>query len=189
MRVPAIFVLAFAAAVQGAAHAAEGKGGLPQLNAHDFAPQLVWLAISFVLLYLIMARLALPRIGEVLEERRDRIARDLEAAERLKGEAEKALAAYEKGLAEARAGASVIARQTREAVSAEVEKERAKIDERISAKVSEAEARIGATKSRALESVSEVAADSAAMIVERLIGENVSRDEIERALTQARGAR
>ncbi len=67
------------------------SAGLPQLNTPDFAPQLFWLAVTFVLLYWIMAKIALPRIGEVIEERKDRIQRDLAAAERLKGETDKAL--------------------------------------------------------------------------------------------------
>ena len=89
--IPAFIVAAAAAA---ATH--EGKsGGLPQLNPADFAPQLIWLAITFAVLYFILARVALPRIGEVIEERRDRVQRDLDSAERFKKETDAALAAYE----------------------------------------------------------------------------------------------
>jgi F-type H+-transporting ATPase subunit b len=91
---------AFVAAAAEATH--EGKsGGLPQLNPADFSPQLVWLALTFVVLYFILARVALPRIGEVIEERKDRVQRDLQAAERFKQETDEALAAYEKALSEA----------------------------------------------------------------------------------------
>jgi len=72
---------------------------MPQLELHDFAPQLIWLVISFVTLYLIMARVALPRIANVLEERRDRIASDLDKAEQLKRKTDEAIAAYEESLA------------------------------------------------------------------------------------------
>ena len=92
----------------------KAKSGLPQLNVADFAPQLIWLALTFGLLYLIMSRVALPRIGEVIEERSQRIQRDLDEAERLKGETEKALGAYEQALAEARAKAQGIAKETRD---------------------------------------------------------------------------
>ena len=88
------------AATQAAAHS--GGGGLPQLDAHTFAPQLFWLVLTFVALYFILSKVALPRIGEVLEERADRIARDLGAAQRLKDDTDKALADYEKALADAR---------------------------------------------------------------------------------------
>jgi F-type H+-transporting ATPase subunit b len=171
-----------------AALAAEGKsGGLPQLNANDFAPQLFWLVITFVLLYLIMARVALPRIGEVLEERRDRIQRDLAAAERLKGETEKALEAYEKALADARASASGIARQTRDQLAAEVEKERAEVEAQLTAKIHDAEARINATKSKALATVNDIAIDAVTAIVKKLVGEDVRVDDAKQALSSASG--
>lgn len=182
MRACIALAVTLALAGPSVALAAEQKSGLPQLNAQDFAPQLIWLAITFVLLYLVLSRLALPRIGEVIEERRDRITRDLEAAERLKVDTEKALCAYEKAIADARASASGLARQTREALNAEVEKERGKLERQIGAKVGEAEARIAASKSQALASVTEIAADTVATIVSKLIGQDVSRDEINRAL-------
>ena len=109
--IPAFIVAAAAAA----ATTHEGKsGGLPQLNPADFAPQLIWLAITFTVLYFILARVALPRIGEVIEERRDRVQRDLDSAERFKKETDAALAAYERALAEARAKASSMAKNMRE---------------------------------------------------------------------------
>jgi F-type H+-transporting ATPase subunit b len=79
---------------------------MPQLEIADFAPQLIWLTITFVTLYLVMARIALPRIGAVIEERRDRIADDLDQAEQLKQKTEKAIAAYEQALAQSRAEAA-----------------------------------------------------------------------------------
>lgn len=159
-----------------------GGGGLPQLHAPDFAPQLFWLAVTFALLYWIMAKIALPRIGEVIEERQDRIQRDLAAAERLKGETEKALAAYEKALGDARANASSIARQTRESLSAEVEKERKAVEDQLAKKLADAEAAINATKAKALANVKDIASDTAVAIVGALSSVPVSKDEVDRAL-------
>ena len=170
-----------ATTVSNAAFAAE-KAGLPQLNPNDFAPQLIWLAISFLVLLFIMSRVALPRIGDVLDERRDRVQRDLEAAQRFKGETEKALAAYEKSLADARANASGLARQAREALTQQVDSERAGVDKTLAAKLADADARIAASKTKALSSVGEIAADSVGAIVGKLIGQDVPRDEINRAL-------
>jgi F-type H+-transporting ATPase subunit b len=170
------------------AQAAEGNsGGLPQLNPNDFAPQLFWLAITFTLHYFVMSRVALPRIGEVLEERRDRIQRDLTAAERLKGETERALEAYEKALADARASASGIARQTRDSLAAEIEKERAAVEAQLSAKIHDAEARINATKSKALATVNDIAVDAVTAIVKKLVGENVQVEDAKQALSSASG--
>ena len=156
----------------------------PPLDASTFAPQLVWLAITFGLLYLLLKRIVLPRVGEVIEERGDRIKRDLAQAEKLKSDTEQALANYEKALADARTQASSIAKGMRDKLTAEVDKERAKVEAQIAAKVAEAESRIIDTKSKALASVGDIAGEIAGAIVARLIGKEVSKDEVQRALVQ-----
>jgi F-type H+-transporting ATPase subunit b len=177
---------AFVLAAAAAATAHEGKsGGLPQLNPNDFAPQLIWLAITFVVLYFILARVALPRIGEVIEERHDRVQRDLDAAERFKKETDAALAAYERALAEARAKASSMAKDMRDKLTAETDKERASVEGQLSAKLADAEARIAATKTKALASVNEIAAETASAVVSKLLGEDVSPAEIKKVLQPA----
>jgi F-type H+-transporting ATPase subunit b len=158
---------------------------MPQLNFHDWAPQLVWLAISFVTLYLIMARLALPRIATVLEERRDRIATDLDQAEQLKKETEEAIAAYEQALAEARGRAHAIAQETRDKLSAEVDAERGEVEAKLAETTTEAEARIQASKDAALAHVDEVAAETADAIVKQLVGGKVTKAELKSALGKA----
>jgi F-type H+-transporting ATPase subunit b len=170
-----------------AAHGAEKKAGLPQLNPADFAPQLIWLALTFSVLYLILSRVALPRIGEVIEERRDRIQRDLDAAERMRGETDAALRAYEQALGDARSRASGIAKETRERLAAEVDAERARVESQIKAKLGDAEARIAATKAKALSSVNEIAAETANAVVAKLIGTNATPEEIKKALHATAG--
>lgn len=173
---------AAAEAAQGAAEAAHSGGGLPQLNTHMFSPQLFWLVVTFVTLFLLLWKVALPRIGEVLEERADRIARDLEAAQRLKTETDKALADYEKALADARGKASGIAKQTRDALAAETEVKKASVEKTLAGKLAQAEQRIAATKTKALTAVNDIAADTAGAVVSKLIGQNVSAEEIKKAL-------
>lgn len=153
--------------------AAEGKAGshFPPFDASTFAPQLVWLAITFGLLYVIMSKLALPRVASVLGERRERIQRDLAEAERLKAETDAALAAYEKSLSDARGKAQSLAKEMRDRVSAELDRERKRVDEANASKLAETEARIADTKSKALANVDQLAAETAAAIVERLIGQ------------------
>ena len=180
-------VAAAAETAHEVAQAAEKKGGLPQLNQHDFAPQLFWLAVTFAALYFLMSKVALPRVGEVIEERRDRINRDLAAAERLKGDTEKALAAYEKALADARANAGGIAKETRLRLSGEVDKEKAKVDGQIAGKIAEAEGRIAVTKTKALASVGDIAAETAAAVLAKLLGQDIGTDEIKKALRPAPG--
>jgi len=166
---------------------AEGVGPgkvFPPLDHTTFMPQLVWLAISFGLLYLLLSRVALPRVGEVIEERADRIRRDLDQAEKLKAETEGALAAYEQALTEARSKAGGIIKTMRDGLTAEVDKERARVEAQIAQKVAEAEARIEQTKSRALASVNDIATETAGAIVKKLIDADVSKDELQKALVR-----
>src|SRR5215468_4480881 len=100
----------------------------PPLDTGTFAAQLVWLALTFALLYVIMKRAVLPRVGEVIEERGDRIKRDLAQAEKLKADTETALANYEQALLDARAKAGAIVKTMRDELAVEVGRERAKLD-------------------------------------------------------------
>jgi F-type H+-transporting ATPase subunit b len=179
-------IAAYVGVASSAAAVAAEKPGLPQLNPNDFAPQLFWLAITFGLLYLIMSRVALPRIGEVIEERRDRIQRDLDEAVRLKAETDAALKAYEQSLADARGKAQGLAKATRDKLAAETDSERHRVEGELNAKLAETEKRIAATKAQALASVDEIAASTASDIVSRLTGKSVSDDEVRQALARAR---
>lgn len=161
--------------------------GLPQLNTHHFAPQLFWLVLTFVTLLFVMWKIALPRVADVLEERRDRIKRDLDAASRLKADTDKALADYEKALADARSNASGIAKDTREKLAAETETERHRVDDQIAAKLREADKRIAATKSKATSAIGDIATDTARAVVEKLIGQNVSPDDVKKVLRPVAG--
>lgn len=162
-------------------HAAGGHN-FPPFDPSTFAPQLVWLAISFGALYLIMSRVALPRVASVLAERRERIRRDLAEAERLKAETDAALASYEKSLADARSKAQGLAKDMRDKVAAEMDSERRRVDDANAAKLAETEARIAGTKSRALANVDQLAAETAGAIVERLIGQTVGAEDIRQAV-------
>lgn len=176
----------YALAVTGVDQA-EKKVGLPQLNVPDFAPQLVWLALSFGVLYLILSRVALPRIGQVIEERGGRIRRDLDEADRLKAETEAAIAVYEDALAQARGKSSAIVKEVRQALNAEVGHERSRVDQQVADKLAQAEARIAQTKTQALSQVAEIARETAEAIVTKLIGKNVGADEVRRALEPVPG--
>jgi F-type H+-transporting ATPase subunit b len=158
------------------------KVAFPPFNPATFSSQLIWLAITFGALYAIMKRVALPRIAEVIEERRDRIQRDLEAAERLKAETDKALAGYEAALAEAKINAGGIAKQTREALASETDREKERVEAQIAAKLVDAEKRINVMKTAALAQVNEIALDTVGQVVAKLGGGDVSRDDIQRAL-------
>lgn len=173
--------------VANAATHEAAKSGLPQLNTHYFSPQLFWLALTFLALLFMMWKVALPRIGEVIDERRERIARDIEAAGRLKAETDKALADYEKALADARSKASGIAKQTREKIAAETETKKASVEKTLAGQLADAEKRIVESKSKALSAVNDIATDTAGAIVSKLIGQNVSADDVKKALNAGAG--
>jgi F-type H+-transporting ATPase subunit b len=140
-----------------AAHTgAEGghKAPFPPFQKDTFASQLVSLLIAFVALYLIVSRIALPRVGKTIDDRQDAIEGDLAQAQKLKDESGRALKAYESELAAARSRAQAISAETREKLNA----------------ASEAEKTIAATREKAMSNVRGIAADAAVAIVQRLTG-------------------
>jgi F-type H+-transporting ATPase subunit b len=167
----------------GQSDAPQGKVFSP-LDPGTFASQLFWLALSFGLLYLLLKRFALPRVGEVIEERRERIERDIAKAEALRGETELALATYERALGEARARAGTLAKDVHAKLTAEIDAERTRFDAEIAAQVAAAEDRIAQSRARAMAGVGEIAGETAGAIVAKLIGREVSQDEVKRALMQ-----
>lgn len=141
---------------------------MPHFDTSTFASQLFWLAVCFVTLYVLMSKVALPRIEDILEERQKRISDDLDMAERLKGETEAAIAVYEKALADARATAQAEIAKVMEANAAEAAKRHEELDAVLSAKITESEERIQAARKQAMSQVNEIAVDVATAIVDRI---------------------
>ena len=149
----------------------EHNGGFPPFDSSNFPSQLVSLAIAFVALYLIVSRIALPRVGSVIDARQNAIEGDLAEAQKLKDESESALRAYESDLAEARSRAQTIGVENREKLNAAAEAERKGLEERLAAKLADAEKTIAATRTAAMSNVRGIAADAASAIVQRLTGQ------------------
>ena len=178
-----------AATTAAGAKGAEKAVGLPQLNVNDFAPQLIWLGISFVALYFVVSKLILPNVGKVIDERAARIAKDLSEAQRLKSETERAIAGYELAMTEARGRSQKIIGDNRDQLNAEINKERAGVDARIAQTTAEAEKRITVAKTSAMTKVDEIASEAARSIVTQLIGQNATAEEAARALASLPRAR
>jgi F-type H+-transporting ATPase subunit b len=143
---------------------------MPQLDFSTFTPQLVWLAIWFVVLYVLMATLGLPRIRAIMDARRRRREDDLDRAARLKSEAEAASAAYQKALADARAQAQATIKATTDRMAAEAAERQRVLAAELTAQIEAAERRIVASKEEALAEVRGVAVDVGRAVVEKLIG-------------------
>jgi F-type H+-transporting ATPase subunit b len=142
----------------------------PPFEKSTFPSQLVSLAVAFILLYVIVSKIALPRVGGVIDERQGTIDGDLAEAERLKEESDNALKAYETELAAARNRAHAIGAETREKLNAQSEAERKSLEERLSVKLAEAEKAIASTRAAAMSNVRGIAADAAGAVVQRLTG-------------------
>ena len=160
-------------------------GGFPPFQKDTFASQLLWLAIFFVTLYLLASKVALPRVGSILAERRSRIAGDFAAAARMKDEADAAIAAYEKALADARARAQAMAGETRDKLNRQAEAERKALEQSLNARLAAAETSIAATKAAAMANVQAIAEEAAIAIVARLTGTTPPRAAVAAAVEAA----
>jgi F-type H+-transporting ATPase subunit b len=161
------------------------KGGFPPFQKDTFASQLVWLVIAFVILYVLVARVALPRVGGIFAARRERVESDMDRARRLREDADAALAAYEKALADAHGRGREIASETHHRLTAEGEARRKELEAELHAKLAEAEKAIAATKQSAMANVRGIAAEAAAAIVERLIGSAPAEPAVAAAVDDA----
>jgi len=166
-------------------HPGGGKKDFPPFQQDTFASQLVWLALIFALLYLLMSKVALPRVGGIMAARQQTVDDDLAEARRLKEKSDEAIAAYEKALADARTRAQALANETRKTFAAEAEAARKALDATLNARIADAEKTIAATRAAAMANVNEIATTTAAAIVERLIGSVPARDMVDRAVADA----
>jgi len=144
--------------------------GMPQLCADWMGNQVAWLVVSLIIIYFVMSRIALPRIGSVLAERSGTITNDIAAAEELKLKAVEAEAAYDKALVDARAQASQIVAEAKAEIQAELDAELAKADAKIAVKTAEGEAVIAEIRDSATKSVTTVAKDTTKALIESMGG-------------------
>jgi len=156
---------------------------MPQLDISVFPTQLFWLALIFVALYLILWKVALPRVTEVRESRQVRIESDLEKAEALKAEAEGALADYEKTIAKATADAQDSVREAARKMAEDAEKQRDALAARLADQLAGAEKRIADERARAINEIGEIASDLTQAATSRLIGSEINQDEANAAVT------
>ena len=156
---------------EAVAHGADAAGhvaanvGMPQLDISTFSNQIFWLVVTLVLIYMLLSRVALPRIGSVLAERRGMITSDIAAAEELKEKASEAEQAYQKALTDARSEAARIIAEAKAEIAKDLQQATARADEELAVKAAEAEKRISAIRASALESVTLVARDTAEAVV------------------------
>ncbi len=165
-----------------AAEVPAGHHSFPPFQTENFPSQLIWLALTFVLLYVIMSKVALPRIGSILQARAKHIADDLAAANGYKQRSDAAHAAYEKALADARARAQGIASATREKQAREAGELHKRLEAQLHERLAAAEQSIARTRTAAMGNVHAIAVDAASAIVQRLIGQVPANEAIAAAV-------
>ncbi len=159
---------------------------MPQLEQiSTYLSQVVWLVITFSLLFLVLWRTALPRIADILQERQERIDDDLQKAEALKKEAETILATYEATVAKARAEALAVLRESADRFADDAAARHDVLSKRLAEEAGSAEARIDAARQEALANVRAVAGDVAQAAAARLVDIEVSGGDAETAVSDA----
>jgi len=159
---------------------------MPQMEFADYVPQIVWLVITFATLYFLMAKLALPRITDILETRQRRLDHDLELTETLRDDATAALAEYESAIAAARGESELILAEAHERIHSEARQQLDDLNARLEGEISESEARIGNIMTQAMGELAVAASDAARTATERLIGFEVSEERARDAVDTVR---
>ncbi len=162
---------------------------MPQLDIATFPSQILWLAITFAALFIVMWKVAVPRIAAVLESRQRRIEDNLDKAAEFKKDAEAAIEAYEKAIAEARASAQSMINETAQSIAADVAAQEAELADKLQTRIAESEAAIAEAKTAAISSIREMAEDVAATAVEKLVGDAPDSSTVGKAIDSAMKAR
>ncbi len=166
---------------------AEHHGGVfPPFDSTTFASQLLWLAITFGVFFVLMQKVIAPRISGILDQRHTRISQDLDEAGRLKAEADAAVATYEAELAEARAKSNAIGTAARDAAKLKAEADRKAIEANLAEKLKAAEGRIAEIKAKAFGDVGTIAEETATAVVEQLIGGTAAKADVAAAVAAAK---
>ena len=158
---------------------------MPQLDVNTFLPQVVWLVITFTALFLLMWRVAVPRIADLLEARQRRIEDNLDKAQESKKEAEETLAAYEQAMSEARTEAQVILGAASKKITEDAKAREAELTEELNRKFADSEAGIQQAINGAMENVRDIAVDVAADALGKLTGEKPDDTTLAKAVDQA----
>lgn len=182
MTLIALMNLAVTTAQEAGGGEYDSSGAFPPFDPTYFASQIFWLLTSFGALYLLMSRWILPRIGGIIEERRDRIADDLDAAQQISADADQTRSAYEQALADARARAHHLAADAKAAMDREIAEETAEVDAEIAATSAEAEKALGEARKKALAEVRNIAASTAADAANHIGGLSVTEKDADKTI-------
>src|ERR1700730_1794412 len=163
-----------------------GETSFPPFDPVNFTPMLIWLALSFGLLYLLMSKIALPRVESILHARADKIAKDIGEANAFRARSEEAAAAHDKTIADAKAKALALAQETHTRLNAETEANRLALEVDLNARLAASETQILEMKAKAMGNVEAIASEAAAAIVRHITGKPADDEAIARAIAASK---
>ncbi|MBV9066201.1 MAG: F0F1 ATP synthase subunit B' [Methylobacteriaceae bacterium] len=164
-----------------------GHDVFPPFDPAHYPSQIFWFVIAFAILYALMSRIALPRVGEIKKMRGDKIASELDQAQKLQARADAAGAAYEKTLADAKARAQSLAQDMHAKLAAETASKRHELEADLNTRLAAAETQIRDMKATGMSNVGAIAREAAAQIVQHLTGRPADVNAIARAQSEAGG--
>jgi len=162
---------------------------MPQLDVTTFSSQIIWLTITFAALFFVMWKIAVPKIADVLEARQQRIEDNLDKAATFKKDAEAAIEAYEKAIADARSEALGLINETAQEIQAEASKREAELAEKLQAQIAKSETAIAKAQETAIAGIRDMAQDVAIAATEKLSGKVPKASDAGNAVDAAMKAR
>jgi len=154
------------------------SGGMPQLNPEFWVSQIVWLVLTFGILYIVLSKLVLPKISENLESRKSQILENIETAEIQKEESEKKVKEFEKIILESKIEAKNYFNEARQKILDDINKKRVNLEKDIDEEISATEQEINSLKITSSEKIKNIAVETSSELIKQLIGEEANNSSI-----------
>lgn len=167
------------------AAAEQSSAGMPQFDANFFTSQFFWAVFSFLVLLGLLMKYVLPALGEILDERGNKIAKDISSAEAQRKEAEEMLAKYKQDLASANQEAVKVVEEARVTANSLKEKALSELDEELAKKKASALEEIEQLKRQTMAEISDLAIDVAMLATEKLVAKKVTKTDANKMVTEA----
>tara|TARA_B100000965_G_scaffold132080_1_gene110082 strand:- start:415 stop:1005 length:591 start_codon:yes stop_codon:yes gene_type:complete len=154
------------------------SGGMPQLNPEFWVSQIVWLILTFGILYIVLSKLILPKISNNLESRKSQILENIETAETQREESEKKLKEFEKIIIESKIEAKNYFNEARQKILDDINNKRAALEKDIDEEINAVEQEINNLKISSSEKINNIASETSSELIKQLIGEEANHSSI-----------
>ena len=154
------------------------SGGMPQLNPEFWISQIVWLVLTFGVLYIVLSKLILPKISKNLESRKSQVLENIETAENQREESEKKLKEFEKIILESKLEAKNYFNEARQKILDDINSKRLALEKDIDEEISAAEQEVNNLKIGSHEKIRNIAVETSSELIKQLIGEEANNSSI-----------